>query len=94
MVGSVNWTQVLVVGVPAYIAAMGAATAAVMGALNRRNLRTPSGDSIGQVVERAHDNGIANNLLLRAINGTTQPADPEQLHAADAEPPHVPTDQP
>lgn len=51
----INWTQVLLVGIPAYIGALAAGVAAVITALNRRNLKTPSGDRIGNVVERTHD---------------------------------------
>lgn len=69
LVASLNLTQVLVVGVPAYIAAMGAAVAAIMGALNRRHLQTPSGDTIGQVVERTHDLASVNAAALALSGG-------------------------
>lgn len=55
LAATINWTEVLISGVPAMIAAIGSAIAVVIGAANRRNLKTPSGDSIGSVVERAHD---------------------------------------
>lgn len=94
LLAMLNLTQVLVVGVPAYIGAIFAGIAMLRGGQNRAALKTPSGDTLGVVAERAHDTGIANNLLLRNLNGDTQPAGHEQLHAADAEPPHVPADTP
>ncbi len=48
----IDWTQVLILGVPAYIAALGGAVAAVIAARNRRDLRTPSGQPLGHVVDR------------------------------------------
>lgn len=87
---TVNWTQVLIVGVPAYIAAIFAGVAMLMGNHNRNSLRVPSGGTIGEKVESAHGNGVANNLLLRAMNGVTHPAAPEEIAAAAAEPPSVP----
>lgn len=91
---SVDWTQVLIVGVPAYIAALGACVATIISALNRRSLRTPSGDPIGHVVERGHEASVANNLLLRAMNGETKEADPAALRKEAHHPPSVPDDQP
>lgn len=67
---SLDETQFLVVGIPAYIAALGAAVAAVVGAFNHRNMRTPSGDKIGHVVERTHD-----LAAVATMRDTTEPAD-------------------
>ena len=53
----IDWTAVLVYGLPTWIAAMGGAIAAVVSALNRRNSKTPNGHTLGQLVEEAH--GIA-----------------------------------
>ena len=50
-----DWTQVLIVGVPAYIAALGGAIAAIIAAANRRAIHTAGGESIAQVAERTHD---------------------------------------
>ncbi len=50
----VDWTQVLLYGVPAYIAALGGATAAIITALNRRSLKTANGKTIGEQVEATH----------------------------------------
>lgn len=66
---TVNWTEVLIVGVPAYIAAVGGAIAAVIAALNRRNLKTPSGDAIGTVVERTHDLSAVSVAAATGISG-------------------------
>jgi hypothetical protein len=89
---NIDWTQVLILGVPAYIAAVGGAVAAIIAAKSRRALATPSGDPIGHVVERTHEAGIANNLLLRAMNGTTKAAEGETLKDAGAEAMHVPAE--
>lgn len=86
----VNWTEVLVVGVPAYIAALFAGVTMLIGNHNRNSLKVPSGGTIGEKVEASHGNGVANNLLLRAMNGETHPAAPEELQAAAAVPPQVP----
>ena len=48
----IDWTQVLILGVPAYIAALGGAVAAIIAAKNRRDIRTPSGTPLGHVVDR------------------------------------------
>lgn len=47
----VNWTTVIV----AAIGAIPASIAAYASVLTRRAVRTPSGDSLGTVVERTHD---------------------------------------
>ncbi len=67
----VDWTQVLVTGVPAIIAAVFAGLALLVTSLNRRSLRTPSGDSIGEQVESAHHLTAANTALLTQIHGET-----------------------
>jgi hypothetical protein len=51
---TVNWTDVLLYGVPAYIAALGSGAAAVITSLNRRELRTSNGQTIAQHVEETH----------------------------------------
>lgn len=63
--------DVLIYGVPAYIAALGSAAAMVIGALNRQSLRTPSGDRIGAVAERTHDLAAVG---VAAVTGTNGPA--------------------
>lgn len=82
--------DVLLYGVPAYIAALGGAAAAVISALNKRELRTPSGPSIGEQVERSHLTAIANNMLLSRKNGPTKPIDPEAVKDEHPPPPQVP----
>ena len=55
-------------------------------------VKTPSGKSLGEVAEYAHDTAIANNLLLAAANGETQPISKETLHDEGDTPPRVPID--
>lgn len=59
--GAIDWTAILV----ALIAAVPATIAAVVALLNRRSLRTPSGDSIGAVAERAEHMTNAGVALTR-----------------------------
>lgn len=66
-----NLTDVLVVGVPAYIAAIGAAVAAIISALNRSTLKTPSGNNIGHVVERTHDLAAVSLAAIIGQDGPT-----------------------
>lgn len=80
---TVDWMQVLIVGVPAYIAALGGAVAAVIGTLNRRALQTPSGDPIGHVVERGHDLAA---VAVAAATGTNGPAVTKALAKLNADP--------
>lgn len=47
----IDWTIVLTALIPTIPAIL----AVLLGASNRRSLKTASGDPIGQVVERAHD---------------------------------------
>lgn len=76
----VDWTQVLIVGVPAYIAALGAAIAAVIAAINHRNMKTPSGDSIGTVVERTHDLSAVTTAAATGISGPLSQRAVERLN--------------
>lgn len=60
-----NTTDVLlalIAGVPAWLAA-------VFAFLTRRQVRTPSGNTIGEVVERTHDLSAANSGLLNRLHG-------------------------
>lgn len=90
MGGSVNWTEVLVVGVPAMIAALGSALAAILAAMNRRSLRTPSGDSIGHVVERTHDIGAVTVSAVTGANGPVVQGARKRLNGdLDVKPEHA-----
>lgn len=62
---TIDLTQVLIVGVPAWIAAVFAGLAMLRAHKNGKALRTPSGDPIGHVVERAQD------LAALAVASTT-----------------------
>ena len=86
MVAAIDWTNVIVtvvVGLPAIISAIYA------GRIHSQ-IRTPSGKSLGEVVEYAHDTAIANNLLLSTANGPTIEGDRETLRAQGSTPPQVP----
>ena len=91
MIGvTVSQTTSLIVAITGLIAAIGSVVAAVLGTLNRRSLKTPSGPSIGTQVERAHLTGIANNMLLSKQNGPTKPLDPHTVEEDAASQPQVP----
>lgn len=51
---AIDWTAVLVYGVPAYIAAIFAGIAAVRTSANGRKLQTSNGHTIGEMVESTH----------------------------------------
>ena len=70
MITAVDWTGVLIYGVPAYIAALGGAVAAVLGQLNRRNLKTSNGKTIAEHVEDTHALATENSDKLDAISDT------------------------
>jgi hypothetical protein len=82
VLAGIDWTSVLVVAVPAYIAALGAALAAILGALNRGNLRTGNGESIGKLVlqtrERTEDLKTPSGSPIGAVAERA-----EHLSAAD-----------
>lgn len=88
IVATVDWTPVLVAVIPSIPATIAALRASHI----HRAIRTPSGDPIGHVVERTHETGIANNLLLRKHNGPTKAANGEELREASHEPLQVPMD--
>lgn len=83
---TVDWGSIIAAVLPSVFSI----AALVISALIHRQIRTPSGDHIGQVVERAHETGIANNLLLRQASGSTRPANGEELHAAASQPLAIP----
>lgn len=70
----VDWTQFLVFGVPAYIAALGGAVAAILASLNRRNLKTSNGASIATTVEQTHALVAATADALGTVNEPPQEA--------------------
>lgn len=73
-----DWGEVIAAVVPSVISLL----TVVFTALIHRQIKTPSGDPIGHVVERAHETGIANNLLLRTSMAETRTATTEELHHA------------
>lgn len=65
LAGAVDWTTVIV----ATIATAPAILAALLSYLVHRQIKTPSGDNLGTVVERTHETAVANHLFLRTMNG-------------------------
>lgn len=90
LAATVDWTQVLIIGVPAYIAALGGCVGAWRGTQNRtalkatnETLQTPSGDSIGAVAERTHDLAA---VSVAAVTGTNGPEVTKAMAKLDADP--------
>lgn len=67
----VDWTPIIA----AAVASLPGCLAAAVSLLNRREMRTDSGDSLGRVAERTHDLAAANSMLLTKINGDLHPKD-------------------
>lgn len=84
-----NVLDTLIITLPAIIAAVYAARV-------HREIKTPSGKSLGAVAEYAHDTAIANNLLLAKHNGPTTPIDKATIDHATENPARMPagTDAP
>ena len=75
----VNWTNVLealIAGLPAIIAAV---ASALYAKSIHTQIKTPSGNNLGNVAEYTHDTSIANNLLLSKTNGETKTATHDDL---------------
>lgn len=90
MVAAVDWTNVLV----ALIAGLPAIIGAIYSGRVHRQIRTPSGPSIGKQVEHANVSAIANNQLLSAIHGNTKAANGGDLQVGAPSPLAVPADEP
>ena len=73
----IDWNGFLEVGVPVWIAAICSGAAAIISSMNRRNLKTPSGDPIGKQVESTHHLTAANTGLLTQIHRETGSIEPE-----------------
>lgn len=87
---AVDWTQVL----GDLIAIIPAIVAAIFAARIHKSIKTPSGRSIGELAEYAHDTTIANNMLLSKANGPTKPLSHEGARERSQEPPRVPDPPP
>ena len=61
----IDWTVVITAAIPTVPATL----AVVLGAQNRRAIRTPSGDTIGEVAERTHDLAAVATLSTAAAMG-------------------------
>lgn len=71
LLAAFDWTPIVaaaVIALPAYFGVL-------VSLLNRRDLRTDSGDSLGRVAERTHDMAAANQMMLQKINGDLHPKD-------------------
>lgn len=72
MGSQVDWTQVLVAlvaGLPATIAAVGTIWLS-------RQMRTPSGDAPGKLIEQTHELAIVNTEMTKNIHQGTAPPHP------------------
>ena len=65
LVGTLEWTQIITAG----IAALGAVTSTAIAAWVAYQVRTPSGDTLGQVAERTHDLATVSVKQLHGMNG-------------------------
>lgn len=81
-----NVLDTLIITLPAIIAA-------IYAGLVHRQIKTPSGTSIGSQVESSHLTAIANNWLLSDRGGETKKADPDSLLKHGRESPQVPDTQ-
>ena len=91
MIATVNWTSVLeslIASLPAIIAALGAL---FYSKSIHKQIKTPSGNDIGNVAEFTHDTSIANNLLLSKSNGPTKTATHDTLSSVPG--PQIPDDK-
>lgn len=86
LVGAIDWTSVII----AFIAGVPAIIGAIYSARIHGQIKTPSGKTLGDVAEYAHDTVIANNLLLSKSNGPTKHADAATLSASSKTPPMIP----
>ena len=83
LLADIDWTNVLVAliaGLPAIIAAFYARGAHVEGKTTNRQIRTPSGDTIGVVAERTHD--LAAVATLSTAAAMKQGSEPPPVTAS------------
>lgn len=83
-------TQVLI----ALIAGLPGIIAAIAAMRVHSQIKTPSGDSLGTVVERTHDLTAANTALMSKANGHTKDASQAQKRGLRMIEPQVPDDAP
>lgn len=69
---AIDWTQVIVFGIPAYIAAIFAGIASIIAARNGRAIKTSNGRTIGELVEDAHAISTSNAAALDTLNAQPQ----------------------
>lgn len=69
----VDWTTVITAGIASTVPTVPAVLAVIWGRRNHRAMQTPSGDSIGMVVERTHDLAAVATLKdIRDVEVTAQ----------------------
>jgi hypothetical protein len=85
IVAAATWADVALALVPT----IAAVAAACIAYLNHRQIRTPSGTTIGRQVEGSHHVSLANNYRLQRLTGElTDSETPEAVsEEAQAEPP-------
>lgn len=72
LVYAIDWTMVIT----AALVALPGLLAAWFSGRNRRDMRLPSGETIGAAVERSHDLTAVSTALLRRLNGDHAPDPP------------------
>lgn len=80
LVGSINWTLVLV----ALAGNLAAIIAAIFSGLTHRAVRTPSGTPIGQQVEDSRHVALGNNYRLQRLTGEIGDDAPRRAMAHEA----------
>jgi hypothetical protein len=68
MLAAIDWNNVLLYGVPAYIAAVGGAVAAIISSLNRQSLKTANGRTLAQTVEETKAAVVAGTATVNKIS--------------------------
>jgi hypothetical protein len=64
LLGVTTWPDVGI----AFVVALPGLLAAWVSILNRRQIRTPSGDTIGEIAERTHDITHATNMRVNSMD--------------------------
>jgi len=86
MVGTVDWTNILL----ALIAALPGIIAAIFAGSVHRKIKTPSGTPIGRQVENNLHTGLANHYKLRSIADKVKAPETPEAHAEAEKVPDLP----
>jgi hypothetical protein len=85
-IAAIDWTPILV----AIITLAGTVFVALLNLYVVRQIRTPSGRSIGAQVEDAHHVGLANHYRIRALAAALgEPGEPDDPETRKRESPNV-----